>query len=337
MSQYKVIAYVGTKDMPLLRDEDIKALDVVNLAFGYIRDGEVCWDSQQSLPKIERARSLNPDLKFILSVGGWSAGGFSKAAANEENRDKFVKSALNLLTLYGLDGIDIDWEYPCFSVAGIDSSADDKVNFTLLLKAIREQFDHSKENYYLTIAAGGDDYYIRCTQMDLIHQYLNYIQIMTYDLRGGFVMTTGHHTNLYTPSADLFSASVSKAVKDYINAGVPKEKLVIGTAFYARRWDGVKNRNNGYMQPAKTVGMESYSYHELVKKCINKNGYVRYWDEEAKAPYLFNGKTFLSYDDPESIAYKAEFIKKAGILGMMYWDYGCDKTYTLTSCIREHL
>jgi chitinase len=337
MRQYKVIGYVGTKDMPLLKEEDMKALDIVNLAFACICDGEVRWNPQDSLPIIKKAKSFNPDIKFIVSVGGWSAGGFSKAAASEEGRKKFAKTAVDLLEHYDLDGIDIDWEYPCFSVAGIDASADDKVNFTLLLKTIREELNEVNEDYYLTIAAGGDDYYIRSTQMELIHPYLNYVQIMTYDLRGGFVMTSGHHTNLYTPSADLYNLSVDKAVKDYVKAGVPKEKLVIGAAFYARRWDGVANRNNGYMQPAKTVGMGSYAYHEILELCLDKNGFIRYWDEEAKAPYLYNGDTFISYDDKESLAYKAEYVKEQGLLGMMYWEYGCDKTYTLTHCIREYL
>ena len=106
----KVIGYVSTKDLGTLKEQDIKNLDVINIAFGLIERHRVVWDScgnEEYLPKI---REINPDIKIVLSVGGWGAEGFSQAARTEEGRALFAVSAVSLVETYGLDGIDIDWE-----------------------------------------------------------------------------------------------------------------------------------------------------------------------------------------------------------------------------------
>ena len=151
-------------------------------------------------------------------------------------------SAVRVFRTFPFDGIDLDWEYPCYGEAEIASSPEDKANFTLLLKTIREALDgqgaQDGRHYLLTIAAGADQYYVDGTEMDQVQQYLDYVQLMTYDMRGGFQMLTGHHSNLYTPTGDLFRISADASVKLFLAAGVPKEKLVIGAAFYSRIWNG---------------------------------------------------------------------------------------------------
>lgn len=338
MNKHKVIGYVGTKDLPILKEEDIRNLDVINLAFGHIENGMLVWDHKGYLEYIEKARKVSPTIRFILSVGGWSAGGFSEVAQTEEKRIKFAHSAARMVEEYDLDGLDIDWEYPCYSVADIKACKEDKVNYTLLLETLRNELDKLSGKYYmLTVAVGGGNYFTRCTEMDKVHHYLDYVQLMTYDLRGGFQVVTGHHTNLYTSQVDLFDLSADETVKTFVKAGVPKEKLVIGVAFYSRQWKGVPDVDNGYMQMATTTGGYGPDYHTLIEEYINKNGYNRYWDDEAKAPYLFNGNHFISYEDKESIAHKVSYMKEHGLAGVMYWEYGCDKTFTLTSWIREQV
>lgn len=338
MTDKRVIGYVGLKDLPNLKEKDIKCLDVVNLAFGKIMDGCIDWDKGNCWMYIKKAKLFNPDIKFVLSVGGWGADGFSQAAATKESREKFAKSILDLVVEDNLDGIDLDWEYPCVGIAGIKAESEDKENFTYLLKEIREQLDQVTERHcMLTIAAGGDEYYTRCTQMERVQEYLDYVQLMTYDLRGGFSIATGHHTNLYTNAADLSSASVDHVVEAFVEAGVPRRKLVIGVAFYSRIWKGVPDCNHGFLQMAGSTGGYGPDYSKLDETYLDKKGFERYWDDEAKAPYLFNGSEFISYDDKESIRYKAEYVKEKGLGGIMYWEYGCDETYTLTSWIAEQL
>lgn len=334
---HKLIGYVGTRDLANVTEADAKNLDIINIAFGHVIDGDVVWKNETAKEDLARIKAINPEIKFVLSVGGWGAGGFSEAAYTEEGRKRFSKTGVDIVLEYGLDGLDLDWEYPSYTVAGIGGCIEDKQNFTLLLKQIREDLNEVNKDYLLTIAAGGGAYYLKGVEMDKAAEYLDYVQLMTYDLRGGFQTLTGHHTNLYAPHLDLFAASTEEAVRDFMAAGVPAEKLVIGIAFYSRMWKGVPNVDNGYLQMAETVGTYGPSYHELVADYINKNGFTRHWDDVCKAPYLFNGDTFISYDDEESISHKIKFMNEKGLLGAMYWEYGTDETRTLTGHMRQEI
>ena len=334
----KLIGYVGTAQLNEVTVEDINHLDVINIAFGHIQQGRAEWNHPECKADLARIKSQNPDIKIILSIGGWGAGGFSEAAMTEKGRKQLADSAVDLIKEYGLDGIDIDWEYPCSRVAGIDGDEKDRENFTLLMETLRRTLDAAGDKtYMLTIAAGADDYFTSCTEMDKVQKYLDYVQLMTYDLKGGFQTFTGHHTCLYSNRRDLYPSSTDKAVECFTRAGVPKEKLIIGAAFYSRKWGKVPDIDHGLFQMAGTTGGYGPNYFGLVRDYINKNGYVRYWDDEAKAPYLFNGETFISYDDEESLKEKAKYVAEKGLLGMMYWEYCCDETHTLTGWIRKQL
>jgi chitinase len=332
-----IVGYVQDKALPSVTPEDARVMTHVNIAFGHIVDGRVSAARTANLDCLEKLREYNPSLEILLSVGGWGAGGFSEAAATAESREKFAESALEVVKEYRLDGIDLDWEYPCYSVAGIASSPSDKDNFTLMLKELRTGLDRQGQSdgrhYRLTIAAGADQYYIDGTRMDQVEQYLDWVQLMTYDMRGGFQTLTGHHTNLFTPTGDLFRPSVDACVRMFTAAGVPREKLVIGAAFYSRMWKGVPNRNNGLFQNSVGPGGYGPIYVELVRSYIDKNGYRRFWDDEAKAPYLFDGSSFISYDDEDSIAAKCEYVRRNGLAGVMFWEYSCDPSHTLLNSI----
>lgn len=335
----KLIGYVSGKDFPLLIEKDIKALDVINIAFGIIENGRVVYKPTADFEKeLQRVRNVHPQCKLVLSVGGWTAGGFSEAAANESGRTLFAQTAAALLERYDLDGLDIDWEYPCIDAAGISASDDDKINFTKLLQSCRSMLDTmSGSRKMLTIAAGAGDYFIEHTQMAKVQRLLDYVQLMTYDLRGGFRHETGHHTNLFTDTQDPSPVSMEYAVRAFKAAGVPPEKLVVGAAYYSRMWKGVPNVNNGLHQQAQTIGDYGPGYGTLVESYINKNGYTRFYDKTVQAPWLFNGNTFLSYDDETSCRAKVDFLKKENLAGIMFWEYGLDTTHTLTSVLRKAL
>ena len=338
MKRKKLIGYVSTNDLSLLSDSDIRALDVINLAFGHIVNGCVYYAPDCVSEEFKRIRKENAECKLVLSVGGWGAGGFSEAAADEEGREKFALTAVEIIRHYGLDGLDIDWEYPCISTAGIAATYDDRENFTKLIKTSREIMDKELgKDKMLTIAAGAGEYFINSTNMREVEKYLDYVQLMTYDLRGGYHIITGHHTNLLDDKKDILQASAKKAAACFENAGVPRDKLILGAAYYSRMWKGVPDRENGLHQMAETTGGYGPSYGELVKDYINKNGYKRYFDEEARAPWLFNGDTFISYDDEESCKEKAEYVVNNGLGGIMFWEYRLDETRTLTEVMRKAL
>ncbi|MEK5058392.1 glycoside hydrolase family 18 protein [Paenibacillus shunpengii] len=341
MSSKWIIGYVSHHSLDEVTVTDLGRMTHINIAFGIIQNGVIQTSHLHNMEQIPVMKEKYPDLKIILSVGGWSSGGFSEAAATEDGRLRLAASAARAVKTYSLDGIDLDWEYPCYGQAGIAASPMDKQNFTRLLSTIREELDQVGEqenrHYMLSIAAGADQYYIDGTEMEHIVPYVDYVQLMTYDMRGGFQVLTGHHTSLYTATGDLYRISTDASVNMFHKAGVPMDKIVIGAAFYSRKWAGVPARNNGLHQMAATTGGFGPDYTELSADYINNDGYTRYWDEEAKAPYLFNGSTFISYDDPESITAKCEYVIEQGLAGIMFWEYKCDASHTLLEAMSKVL
>lgn len=339
--QYIAAGYASDAILPEMTKEDLQKLTHLNVAFGHVVNDEIATAHLKHTEVLREVKREHPELTVLLSVGGWSAGGFSEAASTEEGRKSMAASAVRVINELPFDGIDLDWEYPCYGEAGIHSSPEDKRNFTLLLKIMREALDakgaQDGRHYLLTIAAGADQYYVDGTEMDQVQQYLDFVQLMTYDMRGGFQILTGHHTNLYTPTGDLFRISVDASVNLFHQVGVPKEKIVIGAAFYSRVWNGVPDRNHGLHQMAESSGGYGPDFTVLSAEYINKNGYVRYWDEEACAPYLFNGSRLISYDDEESIACKCKYVKDMGLAGIMFWEYTCDRTQRLLNAIHQGL
>jgi chitinase len=335
--KFIVAGYAIDEWLPKITMDSALKLTHLNVAFGLVRNDEIRIDHLKHLNSLQVLKTYNPQLNILLSVGGWGAGGFSEAASTQEGRRKIADTAISVLGDHPFDGIDLDWEYPCYSEAGISSSPDDKTNFTLLLRELREALDRKGRedgrHYLLTIAAGADQFYIDGTEMEQIHPYLDFIQLMTYDMRGGFQTLTGHHTNLYTPIGDLYRISADSSVRMFCQAGVPRDKIVIGAAFYSRMWKNVPDRNHGLHQMTTGAGGYGPDFTRLADGYIDKNGYNRYWDDEAKAPFLFDGENFITYDDEESLHHKCDYVKKEGLAGIMFWEYGCDTTYRLLEAI----
>lgn len=331
-----LLAYATPRGMKVMNEQDARRLTHINLAFGLIRNGLLSMEQWENCLKEDMARvkGYNPDIKFVLSIGGWGAGGFSNMAMTERGRRDFAESVGKVMDEYNLDGVDIDWEYPCNDSAEIDADLRDRENFTHLMAALRRVAG----NRIVSIAAGGGDYFVRDTEMDKVAKICDYVQIMTYDLRNGFDPEAGHHTSLYAGQFDEGGTkNTAYAVEMFHDAGVPYDKLVIGAAFYARCWHGVPDVNHGLMQQASTTGGGGGHYSDLVAEKINKNGFVRYWDDQAKAAWLFNGESLLSYDDPESLTYKVQYLKEKELLGIMYWEHSCDETHTLLEAIHSEL
>lgn len=338
---YVVAGYISDRHLPELTKEDLMKLTHLNIAFGQVREDRIETEHLQNLGLLPELKRDHPELTVLLSVGGWSAGGFSEAASTEAGRQAMAESAVRAVTEHAFDGVDLDWEYPCYAEAGIAARPDDKANFTRLLRTIREALDRQGErdahHYGLTIAAGADQYYIDGTEMAEVQRYLDFVQLMTYDMRGGFQTLTGHHTNLYTGTGDLFRISVDASVNLFVRAGVPKEKIVIGAAFYSRMWKDVPNVNRGLHQMSPGPGGYGPDFTALTAEYIGRNGFVRYWDDEAKAPYLFDGQTFISYDDETSVRCKCEYVKAQELAGVMFWEYGCDRTHQLLDALHQGL
>ncbi|QPF06903.1 glycoside hydrolase family 18 protein [Raoultella terrigena] len=295
---------------------------------------------QADLRKIPALRQQNPELKVLLSVGGWGARGFSGAAASEESRATFIRSAQEIVAQYGLDGIDLDWEYPVNGAWGLVASQPaDRDNFTALLKELRSALGHKK---LVTIAVGANAESPKSwVDVKAIAPLLDYINLMTYDMAYG---TQYFNSNLYdstrwptVAAADKYSADF--VVNNYLAAGLKPSQMNLGIGFYGR----VPKRA---VEPGIDWSKDTYvKYNDIVAKLLNDphKRFSEHWDDQAKVPWLSvqsaDGKALfaLSYENPRSVALKADYIKSKGLAGAMFWEYGADEQNQLAKQLAESL
>ncbi len=339
--KYNVVAYVAG-----YRDFDFSTIQAdkithINYAFVNVVDGQVHFDAsidntplkKDDIAKLNALKKINPDLKVLVSVGGWTwSGGFSDAALTAESRRKFAASAAAFVDAYDLDGIDIDWEYPNSPGAGNVYRAQDVHTFTLLLQAVREELDRlsarkpDHRHYLLTIATGSSQRYVNNTELGQLQRYLDFLNIMTYDFYHGGDHRTGHHSNFRASSSpDRDKNNIINAVDLHVKAGVPPHKINLGIPFYGRKWTGVKSgENHGLFQEAESVG-DIVFYRQIVP-CLRNDAYQQCWDESAQAPYLWNPEeaTFISYENARSMAAKVRYLKEKDLGGVMFWEYSDD-------------
>jgi chitinase len=346
--RYRIVGYVAGWATPAVMHPG--KLTHINFAFARITpDGTVALANaglETSLLRVLALRKKSPRLKVIVSIGGWEADGFSDAALTDASRAAFADSAVEFVRKYSLDGVDIDWEYPGQGVAGIKYRAEDRQNFTRLLRALREKLDAvstvqgrtGSDRYTLTIASADREYFDH-TEMDKLQIYLDWVNVMSYDFFNSLTPTTGHHAGLYRAAlASPTDRDADTSVKQHLAAGIPPEKLVLGVAFYGRGFAGVKPVNNGLNQPYARFEA-AHDYSELADRLIGRQGFVRHWDDRAKAPYLWNSssRTFISYDDPQSIGIKAQYVKAHHLGGMMFWELSEDRNDELLDVIVRSL
>ena len=291
-----VVAYVTSwsEVMP-----DPQYMTHINYAFGHVNESfnGVKIDNEERLRQIVDLRKQKPELKVLLSIGGWGSGRFSEMAANDEYRRAFAADCDRVVKEFALDGIDIDWEYPTSSMANISSSPDDTENFTLLMQDIRAAIGNEKELTLATVASA------RYIDFKAILPSVDFVDIMAYDMASA----PKHHSALY-PSGHSGDITSDGAVTAHLKAGVPPSKLVMGMPFYGRGGDGYPS-----FQDYNKVGNTDTQYTEK-------------WDEVAQVPYLAdkNDTLVFGFENPRSLAIKCQYILDKDLLGGMYWDYSGD-------------
>ena len=292
---------------------DPSLLTHINYAFAHIKNDFETLDIKQEsrLSRIAGLKKTNPSLKVLLSVGGWEAGNFSEMAASEAHRKAFCQNCLAAVMKYGLDGIDIDWEYPTSSAAGISSSPDDTKNFTLLMQGLRESLGRDR---LLTMASASNARYVDFKE---VVPYLDFVNVMTYDMGS----PPKHNSALYRSSRA--SESCDESVAAHSAAGVPYEKIVLGIPFYGHG-DG--------------KAFDSYVDFKDIR--VDESRYRIQWDNVAKVPFITDatGKMVLTYDDAESVGFKADYVLQKKIAGAMYWNIEADDaSHTLAHAVASRL
>ncbi len=340
----RVIAYVHGAHFPAVKKMPATSLTHINYAFALIRDGVPYLpgeDDEKNLYYLTSLTSRNPGLRVLLSVGGWTGSkNFSDVALTDSSRRLFASRLAVLVSTYNLDGVDIDWEYPGQEGAGNIFRPADKYNFSLLLEAVRIALDRTSflsrdgKPYLLTVAAAANREWLDHVFIEDIVQLVDFINLMTYDYHGDWDSRTGHHTNLYVTACERQGYSLNRSVKMFLEAGVPRQKLVVGGAFYGYWWKGVAGKNHGLCQES-TGSRGSMSYRLIADSLMNLAGSEVFWDRKAHASWLWNKeeKMFVTFDDPRSLAGKAKYVKKKHLGGIMFWELSGDRDGELLKAV----
>jgi chitinase len=343
-----IVAYVFPRDNPIQPGEiAAQKLTRINYAFANINDGRIVngyGHDDQNLASLVALKQQNPSLTVLISVGGWLwSGGFSDMALTRRSRAIFISSVADYVRQHQLDGLDIDWEFPGMQGVTNHFRPEDKQNYTLLLKELRSRFDKLEKEVhrplYLTTATGAGSDWLAHTEMNKVAKYVDTVNLMAYDYYEPDVdSTTGHHAPLYTNPADPKKGSADESVQEYEKAGVPAAKIVLGVPFYGHAWGKVAATNHGLFQPGKEIPHSDAAYGDGPNAML-KNGFIRYWDPVASAPYLYNAEkqVWVTYDDPESLALKCKYVLAHQLRGIMFWSYESDPTGDLLNAVNDGL
>ncbi|WAG71333.1 glycosyl hydrolase family 18 protein [Clostridium sp. CF011] len=319
------------------------------------------WDSplKGCLGEYKYYKGIYPDKKILISVGGWTRGeNFHAMAMTAETRKVFTDSVVEFLKQYPfIDGIDIDWEYP-----GVDRKAEpndqydkgcpggpeDKVNYTLLLKDIRDAYNaNGLSGKMLTVAAGAGYDKMALVEPSKYEQYLDYMNVMTYDIHGAWELTTNHQAALYVnpedPSGTTQTDLKNKYNSDYAMKAyrdiykISPSKLNMGSPLYSRGWKGVKPGPNGDGLYQSATGASAGSLDNasspggqepwfILKQLETTPGWNKYYDTKANAVYLYNASKgeFLTYEDEKTLSDRCDYVNANGYGGVFIWDASDD-------------
>ncbi|MGI5404713.1 chitinase C-terminal domain-containing protein [Streptomyces sp. CA-135486] len=372
---------------------------------------------------LTKFKKQHPNVKTLISVGGWAetggyfddsgarvnSGGFYSMATNADGSvnqtgiDTFADSAVTFIKQYGFNGVDIDYEYPT-SMKDAGNPLDHQLSdarraglvkgYAALMKSLREKLDRAGaadgKHYLLTVAAPSSGYLLRGMETFQVQKYLDYVNIMSYDLHGAWNEYVGPNASLFDDGkdAELAAAGVYSTSQygsigylntdwayHYFRGSMPAGRINIGLPYYTRGFKNVEGGTDGLWGKAPstscpagagltkcgdgavgidnlwhdkdTAGNESPAgsnpmWHAknlekgVVGDYVTKYGfpasttltgtYARKFDSALVAPWLWNAqkKVFLSTEDEQSVAAKADYVVDRGIGGTMVWELAGD-------------
>jgi chitinase len=295
-------------------------------SFCHLKGNELHVDKMKDTVTIRHLvdlRKRNPSLKVILSIGGWGGcAPCSEVFSTDNGRKEFAASVKHLNEYFNTDGIDLDWEYP--AIAGYEGHQympSDRQNFTALIKTLRKTLGRK---YEISFAAGGFEKFLHeSVEWDKIAPLIDKVNLMSYDLVNGNSTITGHHTPLYSTPQQI--ESTDNAIRFFDSIHFPLNKIVIGAAMYGRIFNTKTDAQNGLYQQGNFD--HGISWKDFNQDTMEQQGYVYYWDDVAKAPYMYNKtlKKVFSYDNERSISLKTQYAVDKGLNGIMFWQLGDDK------------
>eukprot|EP00250_Pteridium_aquilinum_P011651 c20216_g1_i1 orf=134-1243(-) len=280
-------------------------------------------------------RRSNPDVQTMLSIGGGGgsslASTFSSMAASSTSRATFIRTSIALARKYGFDGLDLDWEYP--------STAADMTNFGTLIEEWQAAVsaENPADPILLTAAVYfTPNYYTGYTYpVASISDNLDWINIMDYDFWSWQPTKTGIHTALYKSDNTQPTVSADGGVTQWLSAGLPPEKAMLGLASYGLTWYLKTPATSNGIGAVATGAGPIYSYDAVQSFIKSSNVTCRRDSTVTVAMYCF-GKVgsqtlWVGYDDATSISAKVNYLKGKQMGGYFFWRLGLDSNGVLAA------
>ncbi|KAF2225410.1 glycoside hydrolase superfamily [Elsinoe ampelina] len=246
-------------------------------------------------------------LQLMLSVGGGSGSAhFPALASTSTGREQFATSCRSWVDQYGFDGIDLDWEHP--------SSLEQGRDFLALVQALRNSLPVPR--YKLSAALPAGEWCLRNVPLARVGSVLDNLNLMCYDFVGPWTGVSGYHSQLYsstTPQNPYDARSAHTAISFAITQGIPANKIVMGIPAYGRSFADVDSP--GKPSKASGGGDGTVLYRDLplpdMKEQVQRDRVAAYCTGQEGG--------FVSYDVPETVVIKCEYVKAQGLGGVFYW------------------
>lgn len=274
-------------------------------------------NDEKTLKLLVEQKLKYKNLKITAALGGWNGcETCSPIFAIDSNRKIFSESVKKFVEKYNLDGFDVDWESPVIGGhKNHPAIPEDKDNFTELIKQLRKELPSP---YEISFDANSfPEYVLNSIDWIKVMSFVDNVNLMTYGLPNDKPKHTGHHTALY--SSPFQKESLDSGVQLLDSLRVPLEKIIIGAAFYGFVVRNVDSVNYGLGQTGKNKN--SPYYRNIIEDYTESKGYELHWDSTAMAPYLYNSseKTFITYDNKQSVALKTKYAIEKKLGGIMFW------------------
>ncbi|KAL3458614.1 glycoside hydrolase superfamily [Aspergillus heterothallicus] len=275
-------------------------------------------------------KKQNRHLKVLLSIGGWTySKNFAQPASTPQGRRTFAESAVKLMGDMGMDGLDVDWEYP-----ETDAQAND---FVELLRETRQELDRysaanaNGNHFLLSVASPAGPSKYTTLHLSQMTPLLDFYNLMAYDYSGSWDTITAHSANVFpsaqSPSTTPFNTHT--AITAYIaSAGIPPAKINLGMPLYGRAFtntDGPGTAFTGVGTP--NMGAGSYEAGIWDYKVLPKPGALVVEISELGASFSYDGsrREVVSFDTVGVTRRKGGYVLLTGLGGGMWWESSGDR------------
>ncbi|XP_070522008.1 uncharacterized protein [Cardiocondyla obscurior] len=314
--------------------------------------------------KFTGLKTYNKNLKTMLAIGGWNEGSsrFSPMVADSARRREFVKNAVKFLRQNHFDGLDLDWEYPAFRDGG---KPRDKDNYANLVQELRDEFEREssktgRPRLLLSMAMpAGVEYIDKGYDVPRLNEYLDFVNLLTYDYHSAYEPAVNHHSPLYPLEEDNeynydAELTIDYTISHLLEKGMSADKIVLGIPTYGRSYTLFNQEATDLGSPADGPGTEGeatrekgyLAYYEICESIAESDDWeVVQPNPKAMGPYAFKGNQWVGYDDENVVKLKAHYVNEKKLGGIMFWSIDNDdfrgkchgRAYPLIEAAKEAL